>query len=661
MQGCVILESVDVKELQSLFGKPLQAETKKILQRILKQTGWKRLNLLHISASRQGSGLPEMLYWVVELFNRLAGELGEARWEVPFERTTFVDPVILPSGQVVSPAETADLFVETAKKLNIGLLVNSGQVKPFPGKLAVRGNRLVIVQGGAQHEIQDRKQLEDRLGGYFHPKKIPALTALPWDDIAAQVVTEDDFGLYQAVLKSVTADLKTLLEPSNFQVIVVHNFRPVGLIPFIRSVLPGSLVIWRNHLQTAAPTPAVWNYFVPLINQAHGAMYLLPEYNPNDQADVLPIMAPSLMHVPSIYPFSPKNRELDGLGVPVVKRVLAQYQRDYILAAKFDLKDKIERAYLKVTGNRATDVQVEAVLDSLTKASIRAAFIEEERRPEVERFVTKSSATQAGMIELVRQLHGIDPSRPLFTQISRYDRFKDPVGTTRAFAYAYLRLAHEKMPLEERPQFVYAGIVEDHSPQAFEELVKVFLFLQHLKEEVAEELRDFPAGEHDELCRQLRHDIFILVLPTHDRIANAIEVNALQRSSRAVIQKSLRESFGLALTEAMWKGVPVIGANLGGIRLQIDHGTNGFLAGQVVDGELQDSVEDTAQYIMTYARHLDVAVRMGEMGKRKVSKEFLLPVNLNIFLQKVADLLSILENGPKAEKSKKDTEQRPVE
>jgi trehalose synthase len=139
--------------------------------------------------------------------------------------------------------------------------------------------------------------------------------------------------------------------------------------------------------------------------------------------------------------------------------------------------------------------------------------------------------------------------------------------------------------------------------------------------------------------RQLRRDVFVLILPSHDPVANAIEINALQRTSRAVIQKSLREGFGLAITEAMWKGVPVIGGNTGGIRLQIDHGTNGFLAGQWVDGELIDSVEDTAQFIITYTKHVDVATRMGELAQRKVAKEFLMPVNINLFLKKVHDFL----------------------
>jgi trehalose synthase len=363
------------------------------------------------------------------------------------------------------------------------------------------------------------------------------------------------------------------------------------------------------------------------------------EYIPREHAHLVKLHLPVLVHLPSLYPFSPKNCELQDLGMPVVKRVLAQYQRDYTLVSKFNLKPKVEKAYLKITGSRITDTQSESMLDSLTKASIRAAFIEEGRRPELESYMTKAASHPEGLCNLVRELHGVDPKRPLFTQISRYDAFKDPLGTIKAFVQAYLALVRENLPPEELPQFVFGGTLENDDLSGFEELVRIFLYLDNLKEIVAKETRGEKGMEQSELFRQLRRDIFILLMPSQDPVADALEINALQRTSRAVIQKSLREGFGLAVTEAMWKGVPVIGGNTGGIRLQIDHGTNGFLAGEWEGEELKDSVEDTTQFIITYTKYPEVAARMGEMAKRKVAKEFLMPVNLNIFLKKINEFL----------------------
>jgi glycosyltransferase involved in cell wall biosynthesis len=637
---------VDVNELQAFFGKQPQAELKKTLQRLMKLKGWPHVNILHLSGSPNSGGLPELLYWWVQVFNALAGDLGQARWEVPFDRQAFLESIILPSGQVIAPEAALGIFFETAKKFKNAVQYNTGQTRPLPGQLTVRGNHLVAVQCGLQFEVQERVQLRAHLAEYFQPARLERLLGQPPEAIAAQIITVDDLELYEAALRVIGSRLEGSPALTDVQIVMVHNFRPLGLLPLLRRLLPDSLLLWRNHLATTDPTPVVWNYFVPLMEQADGGIFHLPEYNPSRRAEVRPAAVPLIEHLPSLYPFSPKNRELKDLGPGIVKRVLAQYQRDYTLASKYDLKGKLERAFLKVTGTRAESLRVEKVLDPLTKASIRASFMEEGRRPEVERFVTRAASEPEGMLELVRQIHGLDPARPLFTQIARFDRFKDPVGTLRAFVAAYLRLAQEGSSPSTLPQFAYAGTLDDTDPEAFEELIRVEVYLAGLSEEIGPELHHRPAAEREELVRQLRHDLFVLVLPNHDRLANAIEVNALQRSSRAVIQKSLREGFGLAVTEAMWKGVPVIGGNTDGIRLQIDHGTNGFLAGQNSDGELKDSVEDTAQFILTYAKHPEVAQRMGEMGRRKVAKEFLLPVNLNLLLRKVADLAAAQAGRP---------------
>lgn len=134
----------------------------------------------------------------------------------------------------------------------------------------------------------------------------------------------------------------------------------------------------------------------------------------------------------------------------------------------------------------------------------------------------------------------IDPDRPVITQISRFDRFKDPLGVVRAY-----RLVKDFIPV----QLVLAGGGATDDPEG---------------EEVFNEVKA-SAGDDP--------DVHILLLPPDDHRT----INALQRISDIVLQKSTREGFGLTVTEALWKGKPVIGGDTGGIRLQVVNHHTGFL------------------------------------------------------------------------------------
>lgn len=137
--------------------------------------------------------------------------------------------------------------------------------------------------------------------------------------------------------------------------------------------------------------------------------------------------------------------------------------------------------------------------------------------------------------------HGIDAQRPLAVQVSRFDRFKDPVGVIRAY--------HLAKRFSRGLQLVLAGGTAVDDPEGAEVL-----------DEVRIAARDDP-------------DVHVLLLaPDAHRT-----INALQRAADIVLQKSRREGFGLTVTEAMWKGKPVIGGSTGGIRIQIRDGVNGFL------------------------------------------------------------------------------------
>jgi len=103
-----------------------------------------------------------------------------------------------------------------------------------------------------------------------------------------------------------------------------------------------------------------------------------------------------------------------------------------------------------------------------------------------------------------------------------------------------------------------------------------------------------------------------------------IEVNAFQRASNVVLQKSLREGFGLTISEALWKGVPVVGANVGGIPLQVIHNATGFLV---------NNVEEAAEKTIYLLKHRKMAKKMGERGREHVRKNFLITRHLEDYLK----------------------------
>jgi trehalose synthase len=107
-------------------------------------------------------------------------------------------------------------------------------------------------------------------------------------------------------------------------------------------------------------------------------------------------------------------------------------------------------------------------------------------------------------------------------------------------------------------------------------------------------------------------------------------VNALQRKATVVLQKSIREGFGLTVTEAMWKGVPVIGGKVGGIRYQIEDGVNGFLV---------SSIDETAERIVQLIKNERLRYRMGRKAKETVRQRFL----LTRYLEQYLDLFNSFE------------------
>jgi len=190
-------------------------------------------------------------------------------------------------------------------------------------------------------------------------------------------------------------------------------------------------------------------------------------------------------------------------------------------------------------------------------------------------------------------LFGLDPNLPVVLQVSRFDRFKDPLGVIEAY-----RLARKLTPL----QLVLAGGSAGDDPEGEAVLAEV---RRHVEEDP---------------------HIHVLLLPPSAHRT----INALQRAADIVLQKSLREGFGLTVAEAMWKGKPVIGGDTGGIRLQVvDHYT-GFLV----------RTPDGAALRIRYLLHRrDRLSEMGERARRFTLENYLLTRHLREYLALMVSLV----------------------
>jgi trehalose synthase len=203
--------------------------------------------------------------------------------------------------------------------------------------------------------------------------------------------------------------------------------------------------------------------------------------------------------------------------------------------------------------------------------------------PSIDPLSDKNRELPEADIDTVCAQYGIDRQRRTLLQVSRFDRFKDPLGVIEAYRLAK-RFATDL-------QLVLAGGSADDDPEGAVVLNEVYA-----------------AAAEDP-------DIHVLLLP-----ADASRViNALQRAADIVIQKSLREGFGLTVTEALWKGKPVIGGNTGGIRLQVINHHTGFLV---------DTPEGAAYRIRYLFHARDQLKEMGLKGKELVREHFLLTRHL---------------------------------
>lgn len=206
--------------------------------------------------------------------------------------------------------------------------------------------------------------------------------------------------------------------------------------------------------------------------------------------------------------------------------------------------------------------------------------------PSIDPLSDKNKELPEEMIDSILERFGLDKARPIVTQISRFDYLKDPLGVIEVY---------KKVKKHNDCQLVLAGGGATDDPEGAK---------------VLEEVR--AAAENDP-------DIHVLFLPP----SSDIEINALQRASAVVMQKSLKEGFGLTVSEALWKSKPVIASAVGGIPLQIAHKYSGILT---------YSVDGTAYYLKQLLNEPDYAKKLGQNGREHIKNNFLITRHIRDYM-----------------------------
>lgn len=205
--------------------------------------------------------------------------------------------------------------------------------------------------------------------------------------------------------------------------------------------------------------------------------------------------------------------------------------------------------------------------------------------PSIDPLSDKNKELPQEAIDAVLEKYNISKDKPIITQISRFDYLKDPVGVIQVFLQAKRYVDC---------QLILAGGTASDDPEG----IKV---IEEVKEKAKQD-----------------KDIHILLLSQND-----IEINALQRASTVIMQKSIKEGFGLTVAEALWKAKPVVASNVGGIPLQIKHKYSGLLC---------HSIEGAAFAIKQFLNSPEYAKKLGENGRENIKNNFLLTRHLKEYM-----------------------------
>jgi len=357
---------------------------------------------------------------------------------------------------------------------------------------------------------------------------------------------------YEAGLAAGSTALRRLVRRGD--VALIHDPQPVGLVADLRAA--GVHVLWRCHIGVDQPnelTRAAWDFLRPFVDHADAFIFSRAAYVWDGLDEGKVSIVP-----PSIDPFSPKNQDLSGSSVDAILGVIG-------LAP--DARDG-PSVFQRTDGTPA-------------RVDREATIVQDAPLPDGRRVVT---------------------------QVSRWDRLKDPVGVIDGFARA---------ELPEDVHLVLAGpdvtTVSD-DPEGGAVLAEVI-------------------DRRGSIDQALRERVHLVSLPMDDIEENAAMVNALQRRSEIVVQKSLAEGFGLTVSEAMWKQRPVIAGRVGGIQDQVVDGESGLL----VDPRDLDAF---ARALEWFLGHPDKAARMGENARHRVGEEFLVTRRLVQYFEIFAGLIN---------------------
>jgi len=363
---------------------------------------------------------------------------------------------------------------------------------------------------------------------------------------------DDERVVYDAVMRANAGDLVSVVSPGD--IVLLHDPQTAGLGAPLREA--GAHVIWRCHVGLDEPNDVVrsaWHFLLPYVQQAEACVFSREAFAwdelDHDHLAIIP---------PSIDAFSAKNQLLSEQAVTAILDVVGVGSEDGRRHARF-------------------------------------------RRPDGSPARVDRSAQ---LWQELRVAHDI----PIVTQVSRWDRLKDPLGVIDGFLH--------HVPARTGAHLVLAGpdvsaVADD--PEGLEVLHECIARREAL-----------PAHE--------RERVHLVALPMDDADENAAMVNAIQRRSNVLVQKSLAEGFGLTVAEGMWKGRPVVASRIGGIQDQIVDGESGVLVdphaldefGAAVAGLLDDPGE---------------AARMGGAAQERVRDHFLGPRHLGQYFELFSKLI----------------------